>query len=90
MVTLRFRKEKARDNQEGIKLAIKELNNNCLIFNTFKFNFNSARNTLKRLEKKLSNQDFFLEEKRKKNEEMIKRIRIGLKAKDQHIVELDK
>ena len=81
--------EEARDNQRRMELTVKELNNNHLIFETLKVDFDSAQSMIRELEKKLSYQDIFFKEKRRNNEKMIKRMRTGLRVKDQCIVKLE-
>ena len=72
-----------------MEIAIKEMDDNCLVFNTLKANFNSAQHIIKKLEKQLSNQNASFEEERKKNKETIDRMEISLKEKDQWNIELD-
>ena len=69
-------------------ITIGKLNDNHLVFDTLKTNFNSALNIIKELEKKLSNQNASSKEERKKNKEIINKMRTDMKAKDQHIMEL--
>ena len=52
---LNYCKEEAKNNQRRIAITVKELNNNYLVFDTLKIDFDTALNTIKKLEKKLSN-----------------------------------